>query len=194
MLNRVCWQSPAPPVVQRANGMSAHARWLFEEGLDLYERWSDEDPAGLAPPVQFGDRAHPQREESRILFAARMASNAAQAIHLGLGEIDSAEPPPMYSFDPDTQRLAVSTPYYSTAIVVHNHDAIPYGGLDLCRLFDSRQRPVGSVAGQGIANFLARVQQIIEGEVVLDTQMGTDASMSIVARSTDGSQRFAGPE
>jgi hypothetical protein len=98
----------------------------------------------------------------------------------------------MYSFDPDTQRLAVSTPSYSTAIVVHNHDAVPYGGLDLCRLFDSRQRPVGSIAGDGTANFMARVRDH-GGQVVLDTQMGTDASMSIRARSTDGSVRSAGP-
>jgi hypothetical protein len=180
------------PIVHRTSSMSAHARWLFERGLDLYEQWSEEDPSGLAPPVQFGDRAHPQSEESRILFAARMASNAAQAIHLGLGTIGFAEPPSMYSFDPDTQRLAISTPSYSTAIVVHNHDAVPYGGLDLCRLFNSRQQPVGSIAGEGIANFMARVRSH-GGEVVLDTQMGANASMSILARSTDGSQRSVGP-
>jgi len=180
------------PTVQRTSSMSAHARWLFERGLGLYEQWSEEDPVGLAPPVQFGDRAHPQSEESRILFAARMASNAAQALHLGLGGIGLAESPSMYSFDPDTQRLAVSTPSYSTAIVVHNHDAVPYGGLDLCRLFDSRQRPVGSIAGVGTANFMARVRDH-GGQVVLDTQMGTDASMSIRARSTDGDVRSAGP-
>ncbi len=181
------------PVLQRTSTMGAHARWLFERGLDLYERWSDEDPVGLAPPVQFGDRAHPQSEESRILFAARIASNAAQAIHLGLCGVGSAEPPPMYSFDPDTQRLAVSTPSYSTAIVVHNHDAVPYGGLDLSRLFDSRQRPVGSIAGQGIANFLASVRDP-GGRIVLDTQMGADASMSILARAADGSLRSVGPQ
>jgi hypothetical protein len=180
------------PAVQRTRTMSAHARWLFERGLELYERWSDEDPVGLAPPVQFGDRAHPQSEESRTLFAARMASNAAQAIRLGLGSISLAEPPPIYSFDPDTQRLAVSTPSYSTAIVVHNHNAVPYGGLELSRLFDSRQHPVGSVAGQGVANFLARVRDH-RGKVLLDTQMGEDASMDIVARETDGGSRAAGP-
>jgi hypothetical protein len=121
-----------------------------------------------------------------------MASNAAQAIRLGLGSVSIVEPPPMYSFDPDTQRLAVSTPAYSTAIVVHNHDAVPYGGLELSRLFDARQRPVGSVAGQGVANFLARVRDH-RGKILLDTQMGEDASMEIVARERNGSSRVAGP-
>ena len=119
------------PIFQLDASMAGHARWFFDRCLELYGRWASEDPSGLAPPVQFGDRQHPQSEESRVLFAARTASNAAQAIHLGLGYILPVQPPPMYSFDPDSQRLAISTPRYSTAIVVHNRGAVGYGGIDL---------------------------------------------------------------
>lgn len=180
------------PTVWHASTMSAHARWFFDRGLELYERWAEEDPNGLAPAVQFGDRAHPQSEDSQTLFAARMASNAAQAIALGLGSVKAQPPPPVYSFDPDTQRLAVSTPSYSTAILVHNHDGVPYGGIDLCRLFDGRQHPVGSTGGEGVANFIVRVRDR-HGHTVLDSQMGQYASMSVTATASDGSLRVTTP-
>ena len=52
------------------------------------------------------------------------------------------EPPPLYAFDPDIGRLAVTTPKYNTAIVAVNQKAFPYGGLDLARLFDGEQEVV----------------------------------------------------
>ena len=54
-----------------------------------------------------------------------------------------SRPPALYSFDPDTGRLAVTTPAYNTAIVPVNQCAIPYGGLDIARLFDGRQEVAG---------------------------------------------------
>jgi hypothetical protein len=181
------------PMVQSLPEMAAHARWLFERGLDLYLRWLAEQPEGtVPPPVQFGDLSHPEGPDDRILFAARMASNAAQAIALDLAAVPSVQPPSMYSFDPDSQRLAVSTPSYSTAILVHNRKAVPYSGLDLCRLFNSRQQPVGCTGGTGFANFLASIHDH-GGRVLLDTQMGDAASMSIAAIQRDGSVRRAGP-
>ena len=45
-------------------------------------------------------------------------------------------PPPLYAFDPDVGRLAVTTPSYNTAVVAVNRGAFPYGGLELARLFD----------------------------------------------------------
>jgi hypothetical protein len=183
------------PMVQSLPGMGAHARWLFERGLDLYLRWLSEQPEGtVVPPVQFGERSHPEGPDDRMLFAARMASNAAQAIALNLAAVPSVQPPPMYSFDPDSQRLAVSTPHYSTAILVHNHRAVTYGGLDLCRLFDSRQQPVGSTGGSGLANFIACIRDG-GGRLLLSTQMGDAASMRIAAvqSQSNGSVRRAGP-
>ncbi len=181
------------PMAHSLPAMGAHARWLFERGLDLYGRWLSEVPEGaLPPPVQFGAEEHSEGPDDRLLFAARIASNAAQAIALDLTAVAPAQPPPMYSFDPDSQRLAVSTPSYSTAIVVHNRGAVPYGGIDLCRLFDARQLPVGSTGGRGLANFVARIRDR-GGETLLDTQMGEGASMSIAALRRDGSTGRAGP-
>ncbi len=181
------------PIVQSDADMGAHARWLFDRGLDLYLRWLGEGPEGsVPPPVQFGDDSHPEGPDDRLLFAARMASNAAQAIALDLASVAGEEPPPMYSFDPDSQRLAVSTPTYATAILVHNRRAVSYGGLDLCRLFDGRAQPVGCTAGAGIANFLARIRDRGDEEL-LSTQLGEDAEMSIAAIQRDGSVRHAGP-
>jgi hypothetical protein len=181
------------PIVQSVPEMGAHARWLFDRGLDLYLRWLSEQQDDTAPPpVEFGDIAHAEGPDDRMLFAARMASNAAQAIALDLASVAGTPPPPMYSFDPDSQRLAVSTPAYSTAILVHNRRAVNYGGLDLNRLFDSEQRPVACTAGSGLANFIARIRDP-GGKVLLSTQMGDTASMSVVAIGRDGLPRHAGP-
>ena len=57
----------------------------------------------------------------------------------GLGAMPAEDPPPLYAFDPDTERLAVTTPRYSTAIVPDNRGAFDYGGIDLARLL--RPRP-----------------------------------------------------
>jgi hypothetical protein len=181
------------PMAQSIPDMGTHARWFFERGLDLYLRWLSEAPEGLLPPpVQFGEDEHAEGPDDRLLFGARIASNAAQAIALDLAAVPPVQPPPVYSFDPDSQRLAVSTPSYSTAILVHNREAVPYGGLDLCRLFDGTQRPVASIAGTGLANFAARIRTS-GGGVLLDTQMGNAASMSVSAVLPDGTERSAGP-
>ncbi len=181
------------PMVQSVPQMGAHARWLFDRGLDLYLRWLSEQTDGTAPsPVEFGDHAHTLGPDDRMLFAARMASNAAQAIALDLASVASIPPPPMYSFDPDSQRLAVSTPLYSTGILVHNRHAVPYGGLDLNRLFNARQQPVGCTAGTGLANFMARIRDP-GGKVLLSTQLSEGASMSVAVTQRDGSLRRLGP-
>jgi hypothetical protein len=180
------------PDVQHTPEMGANAHWLFDRGLELYRRWATESPNGLAPAVQFGQPFHPESPDSQTLFAARIAGNAAQAISLGLEAVPSAEPPSMYSFDPDSQRLAISTRSYSTAILVHARGAVDYEGIDLCRLFDSEQRPVGCTGGDGLANFLARVNGRGARELV-STQMGGDATMSVAAVQAGGHTRLAGP-
>ena len=70
-------------------------------------------------------------------------ANAARAVDAGLGRKPGQVPPPLYAFDPDTGRLAVTTPTYNTAIVAVNQRAFPYGGLDLARLFDGTQEVAG---------------------------------------------------
>ena len=65
----------------------------------------------------------------------------------------AATPPPLYAYDPDIGRLAVTTPTYNTAIVAVNQRAFPYGGLDLARLFDGQQEVAANIGGRAPASF-----------------------------------------
>ena len=69
------------------------------------------------------------------------------------------EPPPLYSFDGDIGRLAVTTKHYSTAVLPVSQRAFPYGGLELCRLYDGDQRVVSNVGGRPWASFGVLVRQ-----------------------------------
>jgi hypothetical protein len=80
-------------------------------------------------------------------FCPRMVANAARAIGLGLGALPAQEPPPLCAFDPDTGRLAITTPRYSTAILPDNRGALPYGGIDPARLFGPDQTAAANVGG-----------------------------------------------
>ena len=68
-------------------------------------------------------------------------------------------PAPLYAFDPDIGRLAVTTPAYNTAIVAVNQRAFPYGGIELARLFDGDQRVAANVGGRAPAAFGLLVRQ-----------------------------------
>jgi hypothetical protein len=59
----------------------------------------------------------------------------------------------MYAFDPSIGRLAITTPTYNTAIVPVSNGAFPYGGIDIARWFDSRQRVVSHIGGRAPAGF-----------------------------------------
>jgi len=86
-------------------------------------------------------------------FCARMIANAARAVALGLGSRPAQEPPPLYAFDPDTGRLAVTTPRYSTAIVPDNRGVFAYGGIAPARLFGPGQTVAANVGGVPPAAF-----------------------------------------
>jgi hypothetical protein len=92
-----------------------------------------------------------------------MQANAAQACMLGLSRVRAEEPPPLYAFDPDTGRLAITTPAYNTAVVPVSQGSFPYGGVELARLYDGEQRVAANVGGTGAAAF---------GMVVLDRRTG----------------------
>src|SRR6185503_5771516 len=116
------------------------AKYIFDQGILLYARWAREANFPRAPQLPFDVRSE---HRDKDLYAARTAANAVRAIYLGLGKMDSSAPPPMYAYDADTRRLAVSTPHYSTAIVARSRHAFPYDGIDLARLYGPGQRPVG---------------------------------------------------
>jgi hypothetical protein len=173
------------------------ARHLFERGLETYGRFAKRDPegGGTAPPVLFGLDPVGQGPSSRTLFAARMAANAARALAWGLPAIPAAEPPPFYAYDPDTGRLAVSTPSYATAVVPRNHRAFPYGGLEPARLHDADMGVAATIGGSGPAAFGVCVRDAV-GRVLLDSQSGaTTAPHPVphvkVARVSAGGARSA---
>jgi hypothetical protein len=142
--------------------MGGWAKYMFDRGLSLYTRWADEEGGGtLAPAWLNGVHAEVGGgDQSKILFGARMAANAARAIDLGLSERDAVEPPPFYAYDPDIGRLAVSTPSYSTAVLAANHRAVGYGGTELARLYDGDGRPVATIGGCPPAAFGVVVRDV----------------------------------
>ena len=130
----------------------AWAKWILDRGLQFYVRQAPRvgEPA---PGVLFGLYVEPQSLGSARLAAARIAGTAARAVAAGLGRAPAAEPPPLYAFDPDTGRLAITTPSYNTAVVPVSQRAFPYGGIELARLFDGRQDVAANVGGRPPASF-----------------------------------------
>jgi hypothetical protein len=144
----------AAPRFHRDPRQGAWAKDVFDRGLGLYERQiAGLPPRRMAPAHLYGVTAAPQGVGSQRIFNARMGANAARALTLGLGAIEGAPPPPVYAFDADVGRLAVSTPRYGAAVIVDNGGAFPWGGIDLARLFDGAGTPVGGIGGRPPAAF-----------------------------------------
>jgi hypothetical protein len=128
------------------------AKYVLDRGFELYARKLPADE-GVAPGLFYPLPAHPQSDKQAILGAARMVANAARAAVMGLGSHGEGVPPPLYSFDPATGRLAVTTPRYNTAITAVTHGAYPYGGLDLARLYDDRQEVAATLGARQPSSF-----------------------------------------
>jgi hypothetical protein len=144
------------------------AKYMLDQGFGLYERWLPEKE-GLPAATLFDLSANHTTESHAVLAASRVQANAARAIAANLAARPSAEPPPLYAFDPDVGRLAITTPRYSTAIVPVSQGAFPYGGIDIARLFDGRQEVAGSIGGVPPAAFGLVVRDSHE-DVELATQ------------------------
>jgi hypothetical protein len=126
---------------------AAWAKYVLDRGFELYERKLPPGE-GVAPGLYFPLPVHPQSPKQAILGASRIAANSARAWAAGLGRKAGVVPPPLYSFDPATGRLAVTTPRYNTAITAVTHGAYPYGGIDLARLFDDRQNVAATLGAK----------------------------------------------
>jgi hypothetical protein len=137
--------SPSPPA-------AAWAKYLLDRGFELYARRLPQRE-GVAPGLFYPFHVHPQSNKQALLGAARITANAARASVAGLGARPDVAPPPLYSFDPATGRLAVTTPRYNTAITAVTHGAYPYGGIDLARLYDGRQRVAATLGARAPASF-----------------------------------------
>jgi hypothetical protein len=188
---------------------SAYGRWakeLLDRGLRFYEQLPAGE-GGLPDPVLFQLYTVPQTLGSARLAAARLEANAARALEAGLGHMRASAPPPLYAYDPDIGRLAVTTPAYNTAIVAVNQRAFPYGGIELARLFDGEQRVAANVGGRAPAAFGLLVREP-SGRRVFSSQTGrprTDPAVTPLrltraphgtgasASTAPGGRVFAGP-
>ena len=155
------------------NASPQHGRWakhIFDRGLALFDRWSGFGTE-LPPAVLFGVTATPGGLGDARLSAARMQANAARAAELGLGALAPEPPPPLYAYDPDVGRLAVTTPAYSTAVAVVDYERLPYGGAELARLFDGEMRVAAGIGGRAPAAFGVVARRVGTGHRV-ESQRG----------------------
>ena len=138
--------------LQTSASQGAWAKWMLDRGLLTFGEWSRR-AGGVPPPISFGVTRKPLGPSSARLGVARIQANAARAIAAGLGSAPSSQPPALYAFDPDIGRLAVTTPSYNTAVVAVTQGAFPYGGVELARLYDSRQDVAANIGGRPPASF-----------------------------------------
>lgn len=150
------------------------AKSFYDSGLALYDRWLDtarDRQDFLVDPSLFGLAQRGQDASARSLFAARVAANAVRAVSQGLDQVRAKTPPPLYSFDPDDGRVAITTPAYSTALLPRNHRAVGYGGLEPARLMDGRGNVAGTLGGNTPSSFGLRVRTAAGGTLA-DSQSG----------------------
>jgi len=159
----------AQPELQPGPEWGAWAKWLLDRGLTGYDALVRRE-RGIPAALAYGVNTVPQGRDEAYLAAARYEANAMRALEAGLGRAPDGQPPALYAYDPDTGRLAVTTPAYNTAIVPVNQRAFPYGGLDIARLFDGDQEVAANIGGRGTAAFGLRALR--NGHVALSTQYG----------------------
>ena len=134
------------------------SRWILDRSFEFYVRQADRGPGGVTDSTLFGLPSRQPGEGVGELGAARVAGNAARAIDAGVTRLAPLRPPPLYAFDPDTGRLAVTTPAYSTAIMPVTQGAFRYGGIELARLHNPGNEPVATIGGRPPAAFGLRVR------------------------------------
>jgi hypothetical protein len=145
------------------------AKFMFDRALGLYERYCERWTDDRREPGTTVYGITTKFSEGRHLELARFQALAAEAVLRGMGNDPAEEPPPMYAFDPSIGRLTITTPTYNTAIAAVSNGAFPYGGIDIARWFDSRQRVISHIGGRAPAGFGA-VVRAPNGRVVAASQ------------------------
>jgi hypothetical protein len=184
------------PELQPGREWGEWAKWMLDRSLLGYHAVVAREQT-LPAPIAFGVHGVATSPSTMYLAAARHEANAIRALEAGLGRNAASAPPALYSFDPDTGRLAVTTPRYNTAIVAVNQGAFPYGGLDLARLYNANQDVAANIGGTGAAAFGLTARA---GVQVLRTQYGSrayapeGAPLRLVGVDTSATERaYAGP-
>ena len=129
------------------------AKYMFDRSLDLYERFTERWDDDRREPGSSLYGITTKFSEGRHFELARFQALATEAILRGMGDDPAEVPPPLYAFDPSIGRLTITTPVYNTAIMAVSNGAFPYGGIDIARWFDSRQRVISHIGGRAPAGF-----------------------------------------
>jgi hypothetical protein len=145
------------------------AKQMFDRSLALYERFTERWDDDRREPGSSLYGVTTKFSEGRHFELARFQALAAEAVLRGMGDDPAEEPPPLYAFDPTIGRLAITTPTYNTAIVAVSNGAFPYGGIDIARWFDSRQRVISHIGGRAPAGF-GMLVRAPNGKVVTASQ------------------------
>jgi hypothetical protein len=163
------------------------AKAMFDHGLAFYRRLANDNHSVFAPRLLFGVDTRMKRES---LFRVRILAAAARAIGLGLGVRPAATPPPLWAYDPDTGRLAITTPRYSTAIVPDDRGMLGYSGIEPARLFGPGQRVASGTGGRPPGAFGIVVSDA-KGRRLLSSQRPRRSNRLRIVRSPAG--RLAHP-
>jgi len=155
----------APP--EDSGDTGGWAKWIFDRALATYARMAG--TRSVRSPVSPVFPVPNSMGNNSTLFAARFQHHAARAAWMNLSDRRAIKPPPLYAYDPQIGRLAVTTPFYNTAIVAVSNGAFPYGGREPARLFDSDQRVAANVGGAGGSAFGITAADS-RGKIVLRTQ------------------------
>jgi hypothetical protein len=165
----------------------AWAKSMFDNGLALYRRLADDTGTVFAPTLMFNVESSMQNVS---IFRARMLASVARAIGFGMGSATAAEPPPLWAYDIDTGRLAITTPRYSTAVVPDDRGQFGYGGIELARLFGPGQHVASGTGGRPPGAFGVVVSNR-RGRVLVTSQRPRAGLRLRVVRSPRGSLAHA---
>ena len=130
----------AHPELQPDAAWGSWAKWMLDRGLTGYAELVDRERTNPR-----GARLRCQRSAPRSEQCVPRRGPRRRPTRCGHSRRGSAAGPRsgrrrLYAYDPDTGRLAVTTPAYNTAIVPVNQYGIPYGGLNIARLYDGARR------------------------------------------------------
>jgi hypothetical protein len=173
-------KSVSPGALLSVRNERSYVRSIAEQGLLLYSRigWSGSGAFPRGATAFGAPNGFPDGTQSPLITPLRMAIVAAE-LDVRLPSSSATIPPNMYSHDADFGRLTISTPSYNTAVIKPVAQA--EGGLDLSRLFDSRQRPLTTL-GAGSLLGAAPGVRLGRGEAgVLDIQPGTQTRWAVPA-------------
>ncbi len=167
----------SPGALLSVANQRAYVRSIVEQGLLLYSRigWPRPGRSRRRDGVRSTQRLPRGHEESAHHAAAhgdrgRRTRRPPPLLHATI-------PPNTFAHDAEFGRLVVSTPSYNTAVIKPVAQA--EGGLDLSRLFDSRQRPLTTLGAGSLLGAAPGLRLARGNAAVLDDQPGTQTRWAV---------------